>query len=251
MKIEAMLSLGVPLIYLSLLAIERRVAARPYVTIDRWPLLGGLFFVITLVIGAITPHLLPLGYLQSHTLLDLSRLGLWGIPFGILAATFFGYWLHRAKHHFDLLWRAIHQLHHSPNRVDILGAFYAHPLEVVVNVTVGTLVATFVLGLTPVAASAVGLVTASMSMFQHWNIHTPRILGYFLQRPESHCLHHERNVHGRNFSDLPLWDIVFGTFENPASAFTGEVGFNQAASSRVSDMLLMRDAHQAGKTAAA
>ena len=249
MKIEAMLSLGVPLTYLSLLAIESHFAARPYVTVRRWRTLGSLFFVLTLAIGAITPHLLPVAYLKSHGLLDLSKLGLWGIPFGILATTFSGYWLHRANHRFDLSWRVIHQLHHSPNRVDMLGAFYSHPLEVTLNVTMGTLIATVALGLTPSAASAVGFVTAAMSMFQHWNIHTPRMLGYFLQRPESHCLHHERDVHSRNFSDLPLWDILFGTFENP-SEFTGKVGFSHPQSTRIVEMLLMRDVHQALKRAA-
>lgn len=243
MKIEAMLGLAVPVTYFSLLAIEARFAARPFVTVHRWRALGSLFFVLTLGIGAITPHLLPLGYLKSHAMFDLSNLGLWGIPVGILVTTFFGYWLHRAEHHFNLLWRVIHQLHHSPNRVDIWGAFYSHPLEVMVNVAVGTLVGTFVLGLAPIAASTVGLVTAAQSMFQHWNIHTPRIFGYFLQRPESHCLHHERDIHGRNFSDLPLWDMLFGTFENP-SEFTGKVGFSYPKSAHVGDMLLMRDVHQ-------
>lgn len=249
MKIEAMLGLAVPLTYLSLLAVESRFAARPYVTVHRWRTLGILFFVLTLVVGAITPHLLPVGYLKSHGLLDLSKLGMWGIPVGILVTTFFGYWLHRAKHRFNWLWRAIHQLHHSPNRVDVWGAFYSHPLEVMVNVTMGTLVGTFLLGLAPIAASAVGLVTAGMSMFQHWNIHTPRMLGYFLQRPESHCLHHERDRHTRNFSDLPLWDLLFGTFENPA-AFNGKVGFSHPESARIGAMLLMRDVHQVSKSAA-
>ena len=80
-------------------------------------------------------------------------------------------------------------------------------------------------------------------MFQHWNIHTPRALGYFVQRPESHCLHHQRNVHARNFGDLPLWDMVFGTFHNP-KRFEGTVGFDGSRSTRLVDMLLMRDVNR-------
>ena len=98
MKLEALLGLAVPLIYLSLLVVESRYAARPYETIRKWRSLGSLFFVITLVIGSITPQLLPSSYLKSHRLVDLSAFGLWGIPVGVFTITFFGYWLHRAEH---------------------------------------------------------------------------------------------------------------------------------------------------------
>jgi sterol desaturase/sphingolipid hydroxylase (fatty acid hydroxylase superfamily) len=77
-------------------------------------------------------------------------------------------------------------------------------------------------------------------MFQHANIKTPRWLGYIVQRPESHCVHHERGVHRFNYSDLPLWDMVFGTFRNPAE-WRGEAGFYKGASSRILAMLLGRD----------
>jgi sterol desaturase/sphingolipid hydroxylase (fatty acid hydroxylase superfamily) len=70
-----------------------------------------------------------------------------------------------------------------------------------------------------------------------------------VQRPESHCLHHEYKIHGRNYSDLPLWDMLFGTFANP-QRFTGKVGFQLATPPSVLDLLLMRDAHQAKPAAA-
>ena len=65
--------------------------------------------------------------------------------------------------------------------------------------------------------------SAFYALFQHWNVRTPRWLGYIIQRPESHGLHHELGVHARNYSDFPLWDILMGTFVNPAS-FDGDVG---------------------------
>jgi hypothetical protein len=49
----------------------------------------------------------------------------------------------------------------------------------------------------------------------HWNVRTPYWLGYIFQRPESHCVHHQEGLHSYNFSDLPLWDILFRTFNNP------------------------------------
>ena len=47
-------------------------------------------------------------------------------------------------------------------------------------------------------------------------------------------------MHAYNYSDLPLWDIVFGTFRNP-ERWEGEVGFYNGASSRIGEMLLWQD----------
>jgi sterol desaturase/sphingolipid hydroxylase (fatty acid hydroxylase superfamily) len=78
-------------------------------------------------------------------------------------------------------------------------------------------------------------------MFQHANIATPHWLGYLIQRPESHNIHHARDVHRYNYSDLPLWDMLFGTFRNPRTAQAGTCGFYPGASGRLIDMLLGRN----------
>jgi sterol desaturase/sphingolipid hydroxylase (fatty acid hydroxylase superfamily) len=240
MKPEEMLGLAVPIVFLVLIAIESRVKARIFEPVRRWPLTGVLFFVMVMAIAGLAPHVLPIAWLQKHRLFDLSALGLFGILPGWLAATFVFYWFHRAEHRYDWLWRATHQLHHSASRVDMLGAYFAHPLEVVAKLSIGTTVSVLVLGLSPMAASAVGVMSALVSMFQHWNIRTPHWLGYIIPRPESHCLHHEREVHARNYGDLPLWDMLFGTYENPRQGFRGQVGFAPASRPSIRDMLLMR-----------
>src|SRR3546814_7114250 len=97
-----------------------------------------------------------------------------------------------------------------------------------------------VVGLSAQAATLVLYATTFMSVFQHSNIRTPRWLGYLVQRPESHSVHHQRGVHAYNYSDLPLFDIVFGTFRNPRD-FAPEQGFWQGASARVPQMLAFRD----------
>ena len=53
-------------------------------------------------------------------------------------------------------------------------------------------------------------------------------------------MHHARGIHRHNYSDLPLWDIVFGTFHNPKD-FAAEAGFHQGASAKIPQMLLFRD----------
>jgi sterol desaturase/sphingolipid hydroxylase (fatty acid hydroxylase superfamily) len=97
-----------------------------------------------------------------------------------------------------------------------------------------------IVGITPEATVLVIYTTTFLGVFQHSNIRTPRWLGYIIQRPESHSAHHERGVHARNYSDLPLFDILFGTFHNPKD-FARETGFYDGASSRVIDMLRWQD----------
>jgi sterol desaturase/sphingolipid hydroxylase (fatty acid hydroxylase superfamily) len=74
-------------------------------------------------------------------------------------------------------------------------------------------------------------------------VRTPRWIGYFVQRPESHCLHHERGVHARNYADFPLWDMLFGSFDNPAS-FGGHCGFDAPADRRLGAMLAWQDVNE-------
>ena len=122
----------------------------------------------------------------------------------------------------------------------------------VVQALMQLFVTVIVLGLDPVAAALVGYVAAFHGMFQHWNVRTPRWLGYFIQRPEAHCEHHRLGVHANNFGDLPLWDLLFGSFRNPTS-FDGECGFAAPADRRMLAMLAWRDvnADDYGEAAAA
>ena len=53
-------------------------------------------------------------------------------------------------------------------------------------------------------------------------------------------MHHEYGVHAWNYSDFPLWDMIFGTFRNPES-WEGRAGFDAEASRRIGAMLLFQD----------
>jgi len=239
-------SLLVPVAWVAMWLVESRWPARQYVPVRGWKGRGVAFFALTALVSSLVPAALAAAHLDEHSVLHLSSLGNWGLPVGLLVSSFLTYWWHRASHRFDLLWRLSHQLHHSARRIDIPGAFFAHPVEVAVKGTLAFVAATVLLGLSHETAAAVGACSALISISLHWNVRTPRVLGFFLQRPEMHCLHHEYGEHRRNYGDLPIWDILFGTFENPRSGELAGIrfGFDEERSARIGDMLRMRDVNQ-------
>lgn len=179
--------------------------------------------------------------LGDFHLLNGAGLGTWGgAVVGILVYELGHYWYHRAAHRYGWLWRAGHQMHHSAESLDAFGAYYLHPVDTFFFTTVSSLVFYPLLGLSVEAGVVGALFLTFNAMFQHMSFRTPRWLGYIIQRPESHSVHHGRGIHRYNYSDLPLWDIVFGTFRNP-EGFQAEHGFYAGASGRIPEMLAFRD----------
>ena len=105
---------------------------------------------------------------------------------------------------------------------------------------VGSVTFPLILGVSAEAITIVLFVINFLSFFQHANIKTAQWVGYFIQRPESHSIHHGRGIHHYNYSDFPLIDMIFGTFKNPKN-YEKETGFYDGASSRVLDMFMFRD----------
>ena len=156
------------------------------------------------------------GWMARHRLWSADRLGtLGGTLVGYFVITFIYYWWHRWRHESTFLWRWIHQVHHSPQRIEVITSFYKHPLEILVNSVLSSAILYLVVGLSPKAASLAVLLTGLAELVYHWNVRTPHWLGYIFQRPESHCVHHQEGLHSFNYADLPLWDMLFGTFRNP------------------------------------
>ncbi len=138
-----------------------------------------------------------------------------GAALGYFAITFVYYWWHRARHDLPFLWRWLHQVHHSPQRIEVITSFYKHPFEIAVNGVLSSAIVYFLVGVGPLAASWAVLATGLAELFYHWNVPTPWWIGFIIQRPESHCIHHQSGVHAYNYGDLPIYDILFGTFRNP------------------------------------
>ncbi len=157
-----------------------------------------------------------------------------------LIAAFVYYWWHRFRHDSKFFWRLCHQLHHSPQRVEVVMSFYKHPVEILINSILSSAITYLLLGCSVKAAGIYALIAGLAEFFYHWNIHTPHWLGYLIQRPEAHRVHHQRAHHTNNYGDLPILDMLFGTYQNP-QRFDSTCGFDDGREDRVEDMLLFRD----------
>lgn len=219
-----------------MIAVERAAAGRRWPEAAGWwaraALLNG-FQVLAAYWGG--RRLEP--WFAEHRLWSADALGLAGGALaGYFAVTFVYYWWHRLRHENGFLWRWLHQLHHSAQRVEIITSFYKHPLEIAINGVLTSAVLYLFVGLSPSAAAIAVLMTGLAELFYHWNVPTPHWIGYIIQRPESHCVHHEESVHAYNYGDLPVWDMLFGTFKNPRG-WEGRCGFGPENEQRVAELL--------------
>ncbi|HUR89911.1 MAG TPA: sterol desaturase family protein [Ramlibacter sp.] len=244
METADLIGLAVPVTYFVFLLAEKLWPAREFPPRPAWQWIGAGFLVMVLAISTIVPLLIPESWMAEHRWIDGTQLGIaGGTVVGVVVLELVIYAWHRMVHHVSFMWRGFHQMHHSPQRVDIAGSLVFHPAEVVAQVLQQLFVTVIVLGLDPVAAALTGYVIALFSFFQHWNVHTPKWIGYVVQRPESHCVHHRLGLHYYNFADLPFIDMVFGTFRNPAK-FMGDCGFEAPSDRKLGAILAFADVNE-------
>jgi sterol desaturase/sphingolipid hydroxylase (fatty acid hydroxylase superfamily) len=234
-------------LFFALWGVEALFPARALPTIPGHRARGLAGLVLFFLISSYLPYAVA-PWLAPFAVADLTSLGTWGGAAAVmLAYQALGYAYHRAMHSSNLLFRALHQLHHSAERLDVASAFWFAPLDMMGWTLVST-AALALVGVTPDATIAFVLGGTFLSVFQHANLKTPRFIGYFIQRPESHSHHHARGVHRNNYADLPIFDLLFGTFHNPKE-FAPATGYYDGGSRRVGEMLLFRDVSLRGASA--
>ena len=176
---------------------------------------------------------------MRQRLFDASDTGALGVLIGYFAVTFVFYFWHRARHENRWLWRFVHQFHHSPQRIEVITSFYKHPIEILLNACLTGSILYLLCGLNTVQATATLTLCGLGELFYHWNVRTPRWVGYFIQRPEMHCEHHREGAHRNNYGDLPIWDRLFGTYYNP-ERFEARCGFGDDEK-RFAELLACRE----------
>ena len=234
------ISLGMLALYAALMLLEALAPARKLPYIKGWIPRALITFVLYFYLATYLPLIWD-KYLVEYQLFNIQSMNIYtSTLIALFVFEFLIYVWHRTMHQTNWLWRSFHQMHHSAERVDTFGAFYFSPLDMVGFTLVGSLSLALFVGVSPQATTYFLFISMFLVIFQHTNIKTPQWLGYFVQRPESHSVHHAKGVHAYNYSDLPIFDILFGTFKNPA-AFENKIGFYKGASAKIPAMLLCQD----------
>jgi sterol desaturase/sphingolipid hydroxylase (fatty acid hydroxylase superfamily) len=221
---------------LVMMAIEHFQGARAWPKVTDW-WLRAIFLNSFQVASVFVAGKLWNPWLLTHRLWSAENLGtIGGGLVGYVAITFIYYWWHRWRHQFNFLWRWFHQVHHSPQRIEIITSFYKHPFEIFINSVLSSAILYLGIGVGPEAAALATILSGLAELVYHWNVSTPYWLGFIFQRPESHCVHHQDGVHKYNYSDLPIWDMIFGTFKNPKN-WQAKCGFGPLKEHRLGEML--------------
>ena len=161
---------------------------------------------------------------------------------GFFLTSFIAYWWHRSMHKVDFLWRIFHQLHHSPRRIEALTSFYMHPFDGMAATFLNAVCCYLILGLNAYGTGVSLIIAALYNIYIHADLKTPYWLGFVIQRPEMHRVHHKHMHHAQNYG-LSLWDLLFGTFSNPKE-YVQEVGFDEVREQRIYEMLKTKDVYK-------
>jgi len=228
------ISIVIFLLFFALWAWERFFPRQTLAHSAGWTFRGLTLFAAYFLLSSYLPFVWD-ETLSRYQLIDLTVLGtVGGAVVGFILYEAGMYIWHRALHSSDALWLGFHQMHHSAERIDVLGAFYFSFSDMFGWTLLSSLVLVLGVGITPNATVAVVLIATFFAIFQHANIKTPHWLGYIIQRPEMHALHHARGVHFYNFCDLSVIDMIGGTYRNPSSEETHFTsGFYDGASQKL------------------
>jgi sterol desaturase/sphingolipid hydroxylase (fatty acid hydroxylase superfamily) len=149
----------------------------------------------------------------------------------VVAVDFLRYWLHRACHRYDLLWR-LHEVHHSPDILYSLNVGRFHPLEKALHFSLDT-VPFLLLGVMPEVIAGYFLLYSVNGFFQHSNLRLRYgWLNYVVGSAETHRWHHARDpkTASCNFSNTTIvWDLIFGTWHLPKDHPVDNIGIPNRA----------------------
>lgn len=125
------------------------------------------------------------------------------------------YLYHRISHQTaGVLWK-IHSIHHAPGNVYLWNALRLHPLNTLINTTLG-LLPLLLLGFHEYVIFAAGTLNNFMAIAHHLNVDFRHgFLNWILNTGELHRWHHRNDLRegNSNYSGgfLILWDLLFGT----------------------------------------
>ena len=190
--------------------------------------------VVQLALPPMVGFLFAYALVEPARSLDLPFARLW--PHGwpvwvqavlmVLAVDFLRYWLHRAAHENDTLWR-LHSVHHSVEQLYWLNTARFHPIEKALQMCLDSL-PFLLMGVDATVLALYYLAYAANGFFQHCNIRLRYgFLNYIVGSAETHRWHHSREPReaNRNYGNTVIvWDLLFGTWFLPADRDVEELG---------------------------
>jgi sterol desaturase/sphingolipid hydroxylase (fatty acid hydroxylase superfamily) len=147
----------------------------------------------------------------------------------VLAVDFLRYWLHRAAHENDTLWR-LHSVHHSVEQLYWLNTARFHPIEKILQMSLDSL-PFLLMGVDERVLALYYISYAANGFFQHCNIrlrYGP--LNYIVGSAETHRWHHSRTPRESNANygnTVIVWDVLFRTWFLPADREIQELGLQE------------------------
>jgi sterol desaturase/sphingolipid hydroxylase (fatty acid hydroxylase superfamily) len=147
----------------------------------------------------------------------------------VYAVDFLRYWLHRAAHENDTLWR-LHSVHHSVRQLYWLNTARFHPIEKALQMMLDSV--PFLLMAVDERVLALYYVAYSTNGFlQHCNIRLRYgVLNYVVGSAETHRWHHSREPREANHNygnTVILWDLLFGTWFLPDTREVRDLGLSE------------------------
>jgi sterol desaturase/sphingolipid hydroxylase (fatty acid hydroxylase superfamily) len=144
----------------------------------------------------------------------------------VLVVDFLRYWLHRASHQNDTLWR-LHSVHHSVEQLYWLNTARFHLIEKAMQMTLDSL-PFLLMQVDATVLSLYYLAYATNGFFQHCNVDLRYgFLNYFVGSADTHRWHHSREPRESNAnygSTVIVWDLLFGTWFLPRERTVRELG---------------------------
>lgn len=170
--------------------------------------------VLSAAVPTLAPDFFRVSLAAIHSLPGAVKIAL-----AVVVADFMIYWIHRAQHRFDCVWRT-HRWHHSVEQMYWFAGFRVSFLHSFLYNIPQTVVPMQIFGLSPMETAIGYSIALFIQFWEHTNVRVNiGPLKYILITPQYHRVHHSATRYmrmnlGPTFS---LWDVMFGTYVDPES----------------------------------
>uniref|UniRef100_A0A7S0V8Y2 Fatty acid hydroxylase domain-containing protein n=1 Tax=Polytomella parva TaxID=51329 RepID=A0A7S0V8Y2_9CHLO len=158
--------------------------------------------------------------------------------FGLFVMDTYQYFVHRYMHTNTYLYKKLHSTHHRLLKPYAYGALYNHPLEALILDTLGGVITHYAARLTCNTAVAVMTFATVKTVLDHCGYRFPinPLHNVFPNSTAYHDVHHDIRFIKTNFSQpfFTHWDILLGTYKNPAEVHVQTNSQDSDASAAIS-----------------